>query len=192
MSPFSQILTNIILGMTGAIRVVRLDARGFDIFGNTSKDFWHSFLGAALLAPIFCLYLAVRYLNSPSEGSFLIFISSQMLAYSIAWLAFPLIMLYLAPVLQRNNQIVGYLVAYNWVSVIQNGIYLPVVILGITGIFPETFTNFLAMAALMWILGMSLFVARKALQVSFATAVGIVVMDLLLGILIEILTSRPH
>ena len=85
---------------------------------------------------------------------------------------------------------VRYLIAYNWVSVIQNSIYLPAVILGITEIFPETFTNFLAITILIWILGVSLFVARNALQVSLATGAGVVVMDLLLGVLIEVLANR--
>ena len=83
------------------------------------------------------------------------------------------------------------LVAYNWLSVIQNGVYLPVVILGITGTFAQGLSNFLAMIALMWVLGMTLFVTRKALEVPIGTAAGIVVMDLLLGVLIEVLTSRP-
>ena len=90
-------------------------------------------------------------------------------------------MLYLAPVLQKEDKVVRYLVAYNWLSVIQNGVYLPVVMLGITGTFAQGLSNFLAMITLMWVLGITLFVTRKALEVPFGTAAGIVVMDLLLG-----------
>ena len=192
MSPLSQVVRNIIYGMTGAIRLVKLDSKGFDYFGNTRDDFWRSFLGAALLAPIFILYLVIRYFNSPSENSFSIYLISQMLAYSIAWLTFPLVMLYLAPVLQCSNKVLRYLVAYNWLSVILNGIYLPVIILGIVGTFSEPFTNLLAITVLMWVLGMGIFVAHNALQVSFATSAGIVVIDLLLGLLIEVLTSQAR
>lgn len=192
MPPLSQIMAYIVIGLTGAIRLVKLDTQGFAYFGNTRAEFWRSFLGAALLAPVFILYLAVRYLNASSESSFSIFLIAQMLAYSISWLTFPLVMLYLADFLNRGNQVVHYLIAYNWVSVIQNSIYLPVVILGITGILSETFTNFLSISVLMWVLGMSLFVVRKTLKVSFATGAGIVFMDLLLGLLIELLTNRVY
>ena len=192
MPSISTIATYIILGLTGAIRLVKLDSRGFDYFFNTKEDFWRSFLGAGLLAPVFIFYLVIRYFNSPLEGSLSIYLIAQMLAYIIVWLTFPLIMLYLAPVLQRNDKVVHYLIAYNWVSVLQNGVYLPVVILGSTGVLPETFTNILAIGVLIWVLSMSLFVAVNALQISYATGAGIVVMDLLLGLIIEALTNRAH
>lgn len=192
MPPLSQIVTYIVFGMRGALCLVKLDIQGFTYFGNNKKNFWRSFLGAGLIAPVFVLYLTLQYLNSAYQGSFLFYLIAQILAYSIAWLTFPLIMLYLAPVLQRRHQMLHYLIAYNWVSVIQNGAYLPVVMLGISGIFPEKITNFLAITVLVWVLSLNLFIARKALKVSFATGAGIVVMDLLLGLLIEVLTNRAQ
>ena len=190
MQPLSQILTYIVTGITGAIRIVKLDIHGFAYFGDKNEDFWWSFLGAALLAPIFIIYLTIKYFESPLHDNFLPYIIAKMLTFSITWLTFPLIMLYVAPVLNRNNQVVRYLVAYNWVSVIQNGIYLPIGILGYIGIFPDPITSFLAVVVLMWVLGMSLFVARTGLNISFLTAAGVVFMDLLLGLIIEVITNR--
>lgn len=190
MAAAGVIAKRIAVGLTGAARLVKLDARGLDCFGNATEDFWSSFLAAALVAPLFILYLTIRYVGAEESGSFPVYLLAQMMAYAIAWLVFPLVMLHLAPVLQRKDRMIRYLVADNWVSVFQNAVYLPVVIFGVTGAFSQTFSNFLAMIAFMWVLGLTLFVTRKALDVPFGTAAGIVVMDLLLGVLVEVLTSR--
>lgn len=191
MPPLAHMMAYISVGLSGAVRLVKLDTQGFDYFGDTAADFWRSFLAAALVAPLFLLYLVIRYVGSDTDGSFPVYIAAQILAYVINWLAFPLVILYLAPVLQKEDKAVRYLVAYNWLSVIQNGVYLPVVMLGITGTFAQDLSKFLAMIALIWVLGITLFVTRKALEVPLGTAAGIVVMDLLLGVLVEVLTSRP-
>ena len=191
MPSLAHLAAYISVGLSGAVRLVRLDTQALAYFGDTAADFWRSFLAAAAVAPLFLLYLVIRFFESETGGSFPTYLFAQMLAYAIAWLAFPLVMLYAAPVLQKEDRMVRYLVAYNWLSLIQNGVYLPVVMLGITGTFAQGLSNFLAMIALIWVLGMTLFVTRKALEVPFGMAAGIVVMDLLLGVLIEVLTSRP-
>ena len=191
MPSLAHLAAYISVGLSGAVRLVRLDTQALAYFGDTAADFWRSFLAAAAVAPLFLLYLVIRFFESETGGSFPAYLFAQMLAYAIAWLAFPLVMLYAAPVLQKEDRMVRYLVAYNWLSLIQNGVYLPVVMLGITGTFAQGLSNFLAMIALIWVLGMTLFVTRKALEVPFGMAAGIVVMDLLLGVLIEVLTSRP-
>ena len=191
MPSLAHLAAYISVGLSGAVRLVRLDTQALAYFGDTAADFWRSFLAAAAVAPLFLLYLVIRFFESETGGSFPTYLFAQMLAYAIAWLAFPLVMLYAAPVLQKEDRMVRYLVAYNWLSLIQNGVYLPVVMLGITGTFAQGLSNFLAMIALIWVLGMTLFVTRKALEVPFGMAAVIVVTDLLLGVLIEVLTSRP-
>ena len=191
MPSLAHLAAYISVGLSGAVRLVRLDTQALAYFGDTAADFWRSFLAAAVVAPLFLLYLVIRFFESETGGSFPAYLFAQMLAYAIAWLAFPLVMLYAAPVLQKEDRMVRYLVAYNWLSLIQNGVYLPVVMLGITDTLAQGLSNFLALIALIWVLGMTLFVTRKALEVPFGMAAVIVVTDLLLGVLIEVLTSRP-
>ena len=191
MPSLAHLAAYISVGLSGAVRLVRLDTQALAYFGDTAADFWRSFLAAAAVAPLFLLYLVIRFFESETGGSFPTYLFAQMLAYAIAWLAFPLVMLYAAPVLQKEDRMVRYLVAYNWLSLIQNGVYLPVVMLGITDTLAQGLSNFLALIALIWVLGMTLFVTRKALEVPFGMAAVIVVTDLLLGVLIEVLTSRP-
>ncbi|MEK9724307.1 MAG: hypothetical protein VW405_12620 [Rhodospirillaceae bacterium] len=183
---------HIAVGLAGAVRLVKMDTTGFDYLGKTTADFWRSFLAAAVVAPLFLLYLVIRYvsLGGGSDGPILGYLAVQGLAFAIAWLAFPTVMISLAVPLGRTDRVVHYLVANNWVSVLQNAVYLPIIILGLTGSIPAGFANMLAFVALLWVLALTWFVTKEALDLPGSTAAGIVVMDLLLGLVIEVLTDR--
>ena len=182
-------LPHIAVGLAGAVRLVKLDLTGLDYYGDTPDDFWRSFLAAVVVAPLFLLYLVLRFIGAPpADEGFLHYVIAQFLAYGIAWLAFPLVMLHLSKQLGCRDKAVRYLVAYNWVSVLQNAVYLPIIILSMTGALAQGVGNLLAVAALMWVLGLTFYITRAALGVTTGTAAGIVFMDLLLGLLIETLT----
>ena len=51
------------------MRLVKLDSQGLDYFGDTTADFWRSFLAAAVVIPLFLLYLVIRYVGSDTDGS---------------------------------------------------------------------------------------------------------------------------
>ena len=185
-----QSIAHIKNGIMGAFRLTKLDFKGFEYFGNSKRHFWFSFVGAILIAPLFLTYLATLYMNTNIENGLSNYLIVQSLSYSIAWLTFPLVMLHLGPFLKCEGQLIQYLVACNWVSVIQNGVYLPIIILGIMKVIPEPMLSVFGLTALLWILGVSLFVTYKALNLPLTTAAGIVVLDLLLGVFIEALASR--
>ena len=185
-----QSIVDIKHGVLGAFQLTKLDLKGFEYFGNSKKQFWFSFVGAILIAPLFLTYLVTLYMNTNIENGFSNYLIVQSLSYSIAWLTFPLVILHLGPFLKCEGQLIQYLVACNWVSVIQNGVYLPIIILGIMKVFPEPMLSVFGLTALLWILGVSLFVTYKALNLPLTTAAGIVVLDLLLGVFIEALASR--
>ena len=185
-----QSIVDIKHGVLGAFQLTKLDLKGFEYFGNSKKKFWFSFIGAIFIAPIFLIYLVTLYTNTNTNNSLSNYLVVQSLAYSIAWLTFPLIMLHLGPVLRCESQMIRYLVACNWVSVIQNGVYLPIIILGIIRVFPGSIVSLFSITVLIWILGVNLFITYKALNLPLGTAAGIVLLDLLLGVFIEALASR--
>ena len=185
-----QSIAHIKNDIMGAFRLTQFDFKGFEYFGNSKGHFWFSFVGAILIAPLFLTYLVTLYMNTNIENGFSNYLIVQSLSYSIAWLTFPVVMLHLGPFLKCEGQLIQYLVACNWVSVIQNGVYLPIIILGIMKVFPEPMLSVFGLSALLWILGVSLFVTYKALNLPLTTAAGIVVLDLLLGVFIEALASR--
>ena len=129
--------------------------------------------------------MLVRFNIGDVETPLYRYLAIQTIAYVIAWVAFPLVMDRLVRVVDRDNCYIRYIVPYNWISVIQNAVYLPIVILGTIGtLAPET-SNGLAFVTLVWVLVYSWFVTRTALDVPGYVAGGLVTVDLLLSVLIN-------
>jgi len=120
---------DIVHGVAGALRLAKFDADALDDFDTTHTGFWRSFYAALLILPLFWLFLATRFVSSPPEAPFVHFMIIQTLAYAIAWLAFPVVMATVVRFLDRDEHFIRYIVAYNWISVLQNGVYLPIIIL---------------------------------------------------------------
>ncbi|MDD9876343.1 MAG: hypothetical protein OXR84_02750 [Magnetovibrio sp.] len=177
-------------GIAGAIKLARFDPDGFEHFDTSITGFWRSFLAAVVIAPLFMVLLVIRYIAEPTAGSFLHYIILECEAYVIAWFAFPLIVAYLSRALGKEDRYLGYIVAYNWAAVAQSVVYLPIVILGMTGALPQGIASVFALVAIFWILSLTFFVTRHAFDVAPGTAAGIVFMDFLLGMVIESTTNR--
>ena len=176
--------------LAGALRLGRFDGGGVAYFDLTPRAFMQSFWAAALVAPFFLMLLIIRHLEATSAGVFVHDILIEMLSYAIAWLAFPVVMAFLARPLDCERRYVPYIIVYNWCGAIQNAVYLPIAILGAVGVLSSGSANFLALIAILWVVAYSFFVARTVLGVPPPTAIGIVVLDLVMGIVIDTVTGR--
>ncbi len=168
----------------GAYRLARLDSGGLDYFDDSLEGFWRSFYAAAFIAPPFALLLAFRYADGMVTARPLPYAAIEAIAYVIAWVAFPVAMLTVAKMLDRERRLIGFLVAYNWAAVLQNALYLPIPMMGITGVLTVTAANGMGMLALLLILGYTWFITKTALEVTATAAAGIVALDLGLSIFI--------
>ena len=166
----------------GAYRLARLDAGGLAYFDCSLGGFWRSFYAAAFIAPFFTLLLALRYADGTMAASPLRYAAIESIAYVIAWVAFPVVMLTVVQMLDREKRLVSYIVAYNWAAVLQNALYLPILIMGITGVLAVNVANGLVWLALVLILIYTWFITKTALEVSAAAAAGVVALDLVLSI----------
>ena len=173
----------------GAYRLARFDARGMTYFETSLAGFWRSFFAAVIVAPMFAVVLAMRYAAGGNGVDGVRFAAVEAIAYVIAWVAFPLVMVSLARLLKREERYLGYIVAYNWASVLQNGLYLPLVMLGLSGIMPAETAGPLSLIALSLILVYGCFIAKVALDVSAWTAVALVALDLVLSVFVDIAAS---
>jgi hypothetical protein len=183
-------LNEVAFSIAGAVRLARFDAGGLDYFGDSTEAFWKSFWAPVLIAPFFFLLLLLKHGETASGLHFLHNIFLELLAYAIAWLAFPVVLAALSRSLGVEARFVRYIVAYNWCGVIQNGVYLPIAIFGFIGVMSVPTANLLTIVAIGWVLVYTYFITRSALGVTGSTAVGIVVMDLALGIVIDLVSSR--
>ncbi|MAF94888.1 MAG: hypothetical protein CMM60_03945 [Rhodospirillaceae bacterium] len=182
-------LGEVLTALYGAYRLARLDAGGLGFFDITDQGFWRSFFAAVVVAPLYVILLLIRYSNFPEPIPLFRFIALEAIAYVIAWVAFPLLMASLARMLERDEFYIRYIVAYNWAAVLQNFLYIPIAILAAVGVLSITLSNTLGLLALALIVVYTWFITRTALEVAAGTAAGIVGLDFLLNVFINVFTE---
>jgi hypothetical protein len=169
----------------GAYRLARVDERGMDFFDTTVEGFWRSFYAAALVAPIYLILMVSRFQSGGVEVAGFRFIAVEIIAYVTSWVAFPLVVAYIAPMIDRDNRYLGYIVAYNWASVLQNLVCLPIAILINLGAIPAGLTTFLGVGCFIVVSVYIWYVTRVALDVPGGTAAGFVVLDVVLSVIVN-------
>ena len=113
--------------------------------------------------------------------------------YVISWVAYPLIMVGVTDLLNRRQQYIRFIVAYNWASVIQVAVTLPAAtLLALSG--AETFAGFVFFTVMVAVLVYAWFIAKEALDIPGLVASGLVALDvalqLFLNMVSDIMTGR--
>jgi hypothetical protein len=169
----------------GAWRLAHLDAGGMRYFGTSVEAFWGSFFAAIIVGPFFSILMVMRFELGLVETTAERFVAVEAIAYVIAWVVFPYIMLGIARLLERDEHYVRFIVAYNWAAVLQNALYMPIVALTITGAMPPALASALGLITLAVILFYTWFITRTALDIAGPAAVAIVLLDLILSIFVD-------
>ena len=171
----------------GAWRIACMDAGAMRYFNLTIDGFWRSFIAAVLLAPFF---LITNIVNETGAGAQ--HLADNAVGYAIVWLVvwfvgwavFPLIMVPVASLLNLSGTYVPFIIAWNWSSMLMAAVLYPLSFLFGLGVIGEGGAALLLMAARMSVFFYAYLVARTSLQCSLAVAVGIVLLEFLLGLLI--------
>ena len=178
-------LREVIQSLYGAYRLARIDPSGLDFFETTQAGFWRSFFAAVIVAPFYLILLMIRYSALQDQVSAVRFYAIETITYVIAWLFFPVVVWTVIQAFDRGQHFIRYIVAYNWAAVLQNALYLPIVILGTAGLLSPMAANVLALFALSLIVVYTWFITRTALDVAMGQAAGIVGMDFFISIVIN-------
>ena len=146
----------------GAYRLARADANGMSYFDKSVGGFWRSFFAAVLVAPLFLLLLIIRFAVDEIDVGAFRFYTIEGVAYVIGWTLFPLVIYYLIQSLEKGSEFIGFIVAYNWASVLQNGFYLPFAILFQLGMITGDVAAFLNLILLgLVLMSLSIFVPSR-------------------------------
>ena len=181
-----QYVTN---ALYGAYRLARADTNGLSYFDNSAAGFWRSFFAAVLIAPLFLILLIIRFSVDDIGASAIRFYTFEAIAYVIGWVLFPLVVFYLVETLGKQERYVGFIIAYNWAAVLQNGFYLPFAILFQLGLIPGEAAGLLNLLLLGLVLTYTWFVAKSALDISGAVAGGIIILDVGLWVALTVITE---
>jgi len=169
---------------------------GLRYFDMSINGFWRSFGAILPLAPLFVLTaLAERKLiieEASLDPQVLAntFWQAQITSYLIDWVTLPLVLAALAGPLGISKGYVPFVVARNWTSLLAAVFYVVPAVLFLLGIIPSGFLVLLSLAALVVIIRYRYIVTRMVLACPVSVAVGIVILDIVLSILIGELASR--
>lgn len=167
----------------GAWRLARFDAGGMALFDRTPEGFWRSFRVAVLMAPPYALLILLQ--RGAQAADPLRFALVELIAYVIAWTAFPLAMAHIVKAVDREADYIGFVVAYNWANALQLGLFVLVAMVAASGLLPPTFANLLGFAAILAVLGYAWFIAKAGLRLGALGAAGIVLFDVMLNAFIS-------
>jgi len=172
----------------GAWRLMLFDAGGMAYFDTSIDGFWRSFFAAAVVAPAYALFVVVRFTTAETEvvdPGWLALVKCG--AYLASWVVFPAAAVLVTRLLGVTARYIPLIVAYNWSNVPSLLILLPVEMLAASG---SGIGETIGSLALLFILVYEWFVVRVALGVAAFTAVGIVVLDVLLAVIIQVSANR--
>ena len=180
----------ILRALTASLQLARGDAGGHRLFDHTFEGFWRSFAAIILFAPAYLLSIRTDLIidnalgrTVPEAGVEFYFL--RFIVLVVEWVAYPVAMVAMARMLALGHRYVPYIIAYNWTSVLVAAAVVPPRVLFSVGLIAAGFTQLLYMVALIWAFYFRYSVARTALETSIPTAIGLVIFDFLLGLLIN-------
>lgn len=163
--------------------LARGDQRGMALFDLSVDGFWRSFAAALLVAPAYALVLADQYAHLGWPESPWWTILAEAISYLSGWVAFPIAAIFLTRLLGLASRYVPLIIANNWSAVVQMGIYTVVVVVG--ALLPAEMRALALLLTTLTVLAYQWFVIRTALGTGGGTALGLVVIDVLLSMAVS-------
>lgn len=168
----------------------RFDNRAWDFFGNTARDFWNAFIVAAVLAPLQISHVALQYNDGERSLAFAPYLVVQVLSYVLSWTLFPFVMLYMSRLLGRAPRYLAYIVPYIWMQLPMGLLLFSTQLLADLHLLPSALLEFLSPTVLVVFAVYGTFVAGIGLQITTGTAFGLVLLDYVLGLIVDNVISR--
>lgn len=178
-------LTDVVRGLGAAWRLAHFDRSGQGWIDATQAGFVRSFAAAIIVAPGWLLLKFVVWSDAPAPVAIDWSVAPFVLpsAYVLLWVAYPLMMSGVADVLGRGERWVAFVVANNWMQVVQLAVALPasvvIALLGPPWAMPIAIAIQALLAAWSW------FLARVTLDIAGLPAAFVVILDLVLSALID-------
>lgn len=167
-------------GMYGAWRLARLDPAAMAWFERGVPGVRRSFWGAAIAYPGFLIaatwYIPPAQWAASGAPRILLVLT---LAYAVLRSAYPLIILPFCDWLERDEESLDFIIAYNWSLVLQAALVLGAILAA--RLLPFAVAGLVHVAAGMARLGYEWFIARTALDAGGIAAAVVVLIDLVLA-----------
>ncbi|HEX3861239.1 MAG TPA: hypothetical protein VHY35_06055 [Stellaceae bacterium] len=174
--------TEVQLAVGGALRLACGDRRGLGFFDASLDGFWRSYRAGAICYPFFLLLLILSTTTQEwDDTGIATIVIVKSIAYLIAWVAFPLIILPLTEWLRRKERFLSFMVVYNWSQIPQMALSVLVALDGASGLLAPSSAQLAGLGAYIAELVYEWYIARVTLAVTAAQAMLIVIIDALLS-----------
>ena len=190
-------LVEITKSINGAWRIARMDQNALNYFNMSIEGFWRSFLAVLIVLPLYVVFLVLNLgqlsgmeLPTGSATSKELYVAIKLAAHILGWLAFPVVMIPISRLMDLSQSYVPYIIVWNWSNVLVMAVILPAVLLFPPSAQSGQSAKLILMAAQITVLFYGYLVARAGLQCKILTAIGVVMLDLLLGLLFNLLAGR--
>lgn len=173
--------------LDGVIAVIFGRTVAADAFDLSIRGFWASFGAVVLILPSFAVGLSAqaRFIEMAPVDNGTLSIPAAIASLVAQWVALPVMLALLARPLGLAARYVGFIVVRNWAAVVISALVaVPALLfnLGLLGVEAFILLNLLAYVAAIVI---QYRVIRRMLAPTAITAVGFVVLDVLLGVLLD-------
>lgn len=170
----------------GLVHLARLDSRGFDYFDATPTGLLKSFWVAVALLPIFVIYLALdlAMLDVASVVHPVRYVTVELTAYVIDWVAFPLAMLSLAPFLGLDDRLFRFLVPLNWIQLPLGLMLMGPGLMARLVDMPEDAANLMGLTIISAALIITAALARYAMDVPWWSAAGMTLLNFTISLFV--------
>lgn len=182
------------LALAGVVRFARGDANARAFFPATQEGFVNSFWAAAIVA---VPHFAIEYLQVSqtldrvgARVDVLRFLVAGGIAYVVQWTAFPVAMHWLCGALDRREQYYRFVAAWNWSTLLQMAVHLPIVLMQAAGLLEGALADAVVYASIALLLVYAGYIARVILDVRPLVAAAIVFLDVLVAVMIQMQSLR--
>jgi hypothetical protein len=179
-------------GLQAALLLARGRPEGLTLLGGSADEALvaaaRSFWAVALCLPAFiCLYL-VGWTEAGVPPDAAHDFALNLMGYAVGWAAFAALSHALAGAIGRGRLWPRFIAAWNWCNVIQYSLLVLAEVPALLGA-PGWLTQTAWLVAMGWALWLEWYVTRLALDISRAAAVGLVALDLAIGVVLVVVTG---
>jgi hypothetical protein len=182
----------IVRSLTGAWRLFldRSDAMRF--FDVSVDGFWRSFGAILLVLPAFILVVLSdrarivtdALLSEGFDGSS--FLANRAVWLALNWVALPILLAVAAQPLGVSRTYASYVVARNWCAVLTVAPFGVIALLSLVGLVGSEPASVISLAIIVLVIRFDYLIARRALGADVGLAVAIVLVDLAIGLAMQV------
>jgi hypothetical protein len=180
-------LADVQRGLDGAVQLARLDPSGMGRFDLTVEGFWRSFLAAVVASPFYLVLVMDQYGRTGTGPHLGEVVFAEVIGYTLGWVAFPVAAIFLTRLLGLGARYVALIVAGNWSAVLQAALLAATAL--VANMFADQSAAMIRLAATAVAVAYHWFVFRTALETTGGIAFGLVIVDLLLAVLLNLATD---